>query len=78
MTQGFPGGSDSKESACKVGNLGLIPGLGRFPWRREWLPTPVFRPVFRGLYSPWGCKESDMTEQLTFHFFFIHDPKFTF
>ena len=28
---GFPGGSDSKESACSVGNLGLIPGLGRFP-----------------------------------------------
>ena len=79
MALGFPGGSDSKESACKVGNLGLIPELGRFPWRREWLPTPVFRPgEFRGRYSPWGCKESDMTEQLTFHFFFIHDPKFTF
>ena len=28
---GFPGGSDSKESACNVGDLGLIPGLGRFP-----------------------------------------------
>ena len=28
--QGFPGGSDSKESACYVGDLGLIPGLGRF------------------------------------------------
>ena len=27
--QGFPGGSDSKESACYVGDLGLIPGLGR-------------------------------------------------
>ena len=26
---GFPGGSDSKESACNVGDLGLIPGLGR-------------------------------------------------
>ena len=26
---GFPGGSDSKESACSVGNLGLTPGLGR-------------------------------------------------
>jgi len=38
------------------------------PWRREWLPTPVFVPgEFHGLrslegYSPWGCKESDMTE----------------
>ena len=26
---GFPGGSDSEESACNVENLGLIPGLGR-------------------------------------------------
>ena len=26
---GFPGGSDSKESACSAGDLGLIPGLGR-------------------------------------------------
>ena len=28
---GFPGGSDGKESACSVGDLGLIPGLGRSP-----------------------------------------------
>ena len=35
------------------------------PWRRERLPTPVFWPgEFHGLYSPWGCKELDMTEQL--------------
>ena len=27
----FPGGSDGKESACNVGDLGLIPGLGRSP-----------------------------------------------
>ena len=27
---GFPGGSDGKESACNAGNLGLIPGSGRF------------------------------------------------
>ena len=27
--QGFPGGSDGKESACNAGDLGLIPGLGR-------------------------------------------------
>ena len=29
--QGFPSGSDSKESVCNVGDLGLIPGLGRVP-----------------------------------------------
>jgi len=38
---GFPGGSDGKEYTCNVGDLGLIPGLGRFPWRRAWPPTPV-------------------------------------
>ena len=36
------------------------------PWRRERLPTPVFRPgEFHGLYSPWGRKELDTTEQLS-------------
>ena len=28
---GFPGGSDSKESACKAGDLSSIPGLGKYP-----------------------------------------------
>jgi len=28
---GFPGGSDSKESACNVGDPGLISGLGKSP-----------------------------------------------
>ena len=27
----FPGGSDSKESACNTGDTGLIPGTGRSP-----------------------------------------------
>ena len=35
------------------------------PWRGERLPTPAFWPgEFHGLYSPWGCKESDTTERL--------------
>ena len=39
------------------------------PWRRERLPTPVFWPgEFHGLYSPWGCKESDTTERLSLSF----------
>ena len=29
--KGFPGGSDSKPSACSVGDVGSIPGLGRSP-----------------------------------------------
>ena len=55
-----------KESTCNVGDLGSIPGLGRFPWRRERLPTPVFWPgEFHGLYSPLGREESDTTERLS-------------
>jgi len=44
----------------------------KIPWRREWLPAPVFLPgESHGLrrlvgYSPWGCKELEKTERLTF------------
>ena len=49
-----------------------VESLGREdPWRREWLSTPVFLawriPCTKEpgrLYSPWGCKELDMTEGL--------------
>ena len=54
---GFRGSSDGKESyhICNVGDLGSTPGLGRFPWRREWLPTLVFLPGdFHGQRSPAG------------------------
>ena len=41
------------------------PCVGKIPWRRERLPTPVFWPgEFQGLYSSWGHKESNTTEQL--------------
>ena len=44
---------------------GFSPQVGKIPWRREWLPTAVFLPgESHGLYSPWGHKESDMTERL--------------
>ena len=55
-----------KDSICVI--WGSIPGWERFPWRREWLPTPVFLPgeshEQRSLsgYGPWGPKESDTTE----------------
>ena len=70
---GFPGGSADKEFACNEGDLGLIFGSGSLvqsPWRREWLPTPVFglhTPKFHGLYSPRGHKELDTIERLSFH-----------
>ena len=54
------------QSACNVGDLGLIPGVGKILWRRAYLPNPVFWPgEFHGLYSPWGLKELDTTEQLS-------------
>ena len=59
----FPCGSAGKESACNAGDLHLIPGLGRSPAKGN---SPVFWPgEFRGLYSPWDPKESDMTKQLS-------------
>ena len=33
-----------KNPSANAGGLDLTPGLGRFPWRREWQPTPVFLP----------------------------------
>ena len=50
---------------------GFNPWIRKIPWRREWLPTPIFFPGElhrqRNLvgYSPWCHKESDTTEQLT-------------
>ena len=67
---GFLGGSDGKESTCNTGDL-FDPWVRKIPWRREWLPTPVFMPGKshgqRSLagYRPWGHKELDMTEQLS-------------
>ena len=40
----FSGGSKGKDSALNAGDPGSIPGLGRFPCRKERLSTPVFLP----------------------------------
>ena len=43
--------------------------VGKIPWRRERLSTPVFWPgEFHGWYRPWGCKESDTTKWFSRHF----------
>ena len=66
---GFLAGSDGKESAYNAGELGSDPWV-EIPWRRAWQHTPVFLPGKSpwteepGGYSPWGCKELDMTEWL--------------
>ena len=51
-----------------VGVFFLVSMVGKIPWRREWLCTPVFlsggfpgQSCLAG-YSLWDCKESDMVE----------------
>ena len=61
-------GKEPASIAGDTGDMGLIPGSGRFPWRRAGQPTPVFLPGechgqgSVASYSPQGCRESDMTE----------------
>ena len=45
---------------------GFDPWVGKIPWRRERLPTPVFWPgLFHQVYSPWGRKELNTSERLS-------------
>ena len=54
-------GSAGKESACNVGDLGLIPGLGRSPGDGKGYPFQ-YSGLENSMDSPWGLKESDTTE----------------
>ena len=62
-----------KESTCqcrRCKRFGFDSSVRKIPWSRKWQPTPVFLSgKFRGQrslvgYSPWGPKESDMTEHI--------------
>ena len=65
------------KSACHCRRSGFVSWFGKIPWRRERLLTLVFLPGKshgqRSLagYSPWSCKELDMTEQLTITFLML-------
>ena len=68
---GFPGGSDGKASTCNAGDQGSISGLGRSPGEGNGNPleyscleNPHGQRSLVG-YNPWGCKESDTTEQVS-------------
>ena len=72
--QWLPRYLSGKESACQFRRLrrcGFNPL--KIPWRRKWQPTSAFLPGKshgqRSLagYSPWGCKGSDTTEQMSAH-----------
>ena len=71
----FPGSSVGKSVCPQCGRPAFNPWVGKVPWRRKRHPTPVLLPWkshgWRSLggYSPWGHKESDMTERLHFHFY---------
>ena len=55
-----------KKIHLHCGRPGFDPWVGKIPWRGKRLPPLVFWPrEFHGLCSPWGCKESDMTERLS-------------
>ena len=60
-----------KESGLQCRRPRFDPWVRKIPWRREWLPPPVFLPGeihgqrSLGGYSPRGCKELDTTERQT-------------
>ena len=58
---GFPLSSVGKEFACNAGDPGWIPGLGRATGEGKGYPFQC-----SGLENPWVCRESDMTERLSF------------
>ena len=62
MSKDFPGGSDGKTSAYRVGDLGSIPGSGRFPAEGNGNPLQ-YSCLIHGV-----VKTQDRTEQLHFHF----------
>ena len=67
---------DSVKNPPAMRETWVLSWVGKIPWRRERLPTPVFWPrEFHGLYSSWGHKESDMTEHLSLHFKIIWKHK---
>ena len=56
--RGLPSSSAGEESACNaVSRPWFDSWVRKVPWRREWLPTPVFWPdEFQGLYTLWSCR----------------------
>ena len=70
IKDGLPRWLSNEESTCQCKRYRFLPWVGKTHWRRKWKPTPVFLPGkchgHRSLagYSPWHCKESEMTERL--------------
>ena len=69
---GFPCGSASKESACNAGDLCLIPGLGGSSGEGNGNPLQ-YSGLENSMDCPWGRKESDTNEWLSFSGFLSHN-----
>ena len=61
LVQGFPAGSDDKESACSAGDMdGFDSWVGKIPWRRAWQPMPAFLPgEFSWIEEPGGLQSME-------------------
>ena len=77
--EGFPGASDYKEFACNAGDLGLVPGLGRYPGEGNGYPLE-----YSGLENSMDRRAwqaavhgfaKSRTQRSSFHFHFIFEPK---
>ena len=64
--KGFPGGPASKESACNVGDLGSVPGLGRSPGEGMGIHSSIL--AWRIPWTIHGVAGWDTTELLSLHF----------
>ena len=63
---GLPCGSAGKESACNVGDLGSVPGLGKSPGEGKGYPLHYSDlENFMDCFCLWGCAELDTNERLT-------------
>ena len=70
---GFPAASVVKNLPANAGDMGLIPGSGRFPWRKKWQPAPVCllgKPMDRGAWcgrQPPRLQRVGHTQHLSTH-----------
>ena len=68
---GFPCGSAGEESACSAGELCLSLGWKDPLEKGKATPTSIL--AWRIIYSPWSCKELDMTEWLSFSLCYLYN-----
>ena len=62
---GFPGGSDSKASACNAGDPGSLPGSGRSPEERNGNPLPTL--AWKIPWTEEPCRLQSMGSQRVGH-----------